>query len=127
VSFAEIKQKVWDALPLIALGFLLGFICTSTTTYADRSLELQTLELDVARNSEKIRQLQMDCQAIHDWIAASDRQAVRNAEEEGGYHAKTEAHEKGLWLVIGQGLVLLVLAIETIVRRSKGKADGLDK
>jgi hypothetical protein len=122
VNLDALRQRVWKTLPGFALGFLLGcFVCVSTSTYADKGsdLELRNVELDVNRNTEKIAQLQREVGSIFEWIAASDRQKIKDAEIEGEAHAKIEAHEKVIWLVLANLMGMLFLIGEFVVRKRR--------
>jgi hypothetical protein len=102
-------------LVFFLLGALLGALIVSAAK-PDKSAELQLLELDVARNGEKIAELKMECQAVKDWIAATDRQKVQDAEMEGRAHAKIDASERVNWLVAAAVLGLLG---ELVLRKAR--------
>jgi hypothetical protein len=110
----------WHLVFALVAGFFLGAVVVSIAT-PDRSndAEIRSIELDVNRNSEKILQLQREVGSIFEWISASDRQKIKDAEIEGEAHSKIEFHEKLAWLVLGQGIVVMGLVLEWIVRRKR--------
>jgi hypothetical protein len=118
--------SVWAALKRPILYFLLGVLWGALIVAAAKpdhsnDAEIKSIQLDVARNSEKIAEIRSDIQAVKDWIAASDRQKVLDAEIEGQAHAKIDAHEKFVWLAMANLVGFIFLLVEFAIRVKKAK------
>lgn len=111
-------KRHWWVLFLFVGGFFLGAAVPSAPS---DDMRVQGIELTVTRNSERIEAMARDLSEIHSWILASDRQKIIDAESEGGYHARVEAHDWAARVVIGACAVNLVGLIFLFVMGKKSK------
>jgi hypothetical protein len=103
----------------LCLGFFLFALLYPVSADRNSDLEVRALELDVARNTEKIAEIRQDIQAIKAWINASDKQKVMDAEEYGGVKTTVVSHERLVWLGVAQAFALTLLLVELAMRRLK--------
>jgi hypothetical protein len=116
--------SAWSTLrPQLAfflMGLLLGVLIAASA--ADRSsndLDIKMLQVDVAHLQEQIKEIAKRQDAVLGWIAASDKEKIIDAEEWGGVKVTVQAHEKIVWVIVGQSVALLFLLIEFVIRVRK--------
>jgi hypothetical protein len=114
-------MNVWESIrPRLAfflVGLLLGLLIAATA--ADRSnydLDIKSMQVDIAHLQEQLKEVAKRQDAVLAWINATDKQRVLDAEEYGGVKTTVAAHEKIVWIVVGEGVTLLFLLGEFVIR-----------
>ena len=116
---------VWRALRANLVFFVLGAIlgaCLVTVAIPTPNDELQRIELETTRNTEKIADINRQLQVIFDWISDADRQRVHDAEILGGIRITVANHDKLVWLAFVNLIAITSLLARQVVidRKKKG-------
>jgi hypothetical protein len=113
-------QSLRPQLAFFLLGLLLGILIAAAA--ADRQsndIDIKMMQVDIAHLQEKISDIAKRQDAVLAWINASDKQKVMDAEEYGGVKATVAAHERIVWVIVGQGVALIFLLVEFAIRMRK--------
>jgi hypothetical protein len=114
--------SVWLTLRRQLVFFLLGLLLGALIISAAKpdhatELDIKLLQVDVAHLEEKVAEVTKRQDAVLAWINATDKQRVLDAELEGGYHARVEAHDWGVRIVIAACAANMVGLVFLFVKR----------
>ena len=121
--------KTFWLRPHYLLAIALIWICFMPLMFAQRDpynviIKVTDLAQTVITNTEKLKDLDRQVTAIHEWILAHDRQQLINIEITSGemhdIKTKLDQHDKILWaLVMLVGTILIKLAMDFLELRKK--------